>query len=240
MHHLLDIVFPPRCGSCSALTESHGRLCASCWGKITFLHSPWCAACGYPFAYEMADEAALCAACLEHKPHFAGHRAWLKYDEHSKKLLHDLKFHDKPLLLPLFGQWLAHAAQEWSEAEKDLLIIPVPLHFWRLLKRRYNQAALLAQALSRHTGHPLLADALQRVKIRPPQAGLSRAQRLKNLRGVFAVNHKRKTDIEGRVILLVDDVMTTGATLNACARILKRAGAAKVYAVTVARTVLDS
>ncbi len=237
--HWLDVVFPPRCGSCGALTGSHGRLCADCWSKITFLHRPWCAACGYPFPYDLAEENALCIACMQHKPAFDGHRALLCYDEHSKKLVHNLKYHDKPLLLPLFGEWLMQAGSEWMDAEQKLLIIPVPLHFLRLLKRRYNQAGLLAQALAKRSGIPLLPDGLKRVRRRPPQAGLSREKRLKNMRGAFAVNAKRRDSIKGATILLVDDVMTTGATLNACARTLKRAGAEKVYAVTIARTVLE-
>lgn len=237
--YLLDVVFPPRCGNCGNFTESHGRLCAECWSALTFLSAPWCAACGYPFAYEMADADALCAACMQHKPHYDGHRSMLKFDEHSKKLVHDLKYHDKPLLLPLFGEWLMRAGSEWID-EEDILILPVPLHFLRLIKRRYNQAALLAKALARCSHQPLLPDGLKRIKRRPPQAGLSREQRLKNMRGVFAVNPRRKAQIAGKTILLVDDVMTTGATLNACAKTLKKAGASRVFAVTIARTVLEN
>jgi ComF family protein len=235
--YLLDVVFPPRCGHCAGFTESQGKLCSNCWSALTFLSAPCCAACGYPFAYEMADADSLCASCMQHKPHYDGHRSMLKFDEHSKKLIHDLKYHDKPLLLDLFGEWLMRAGNEfWDD---NVILMPIPLHFLRLWQRRYNQAALLAKALAKRSGHALMLDGLKRVKRRPPQAGLSREQRLKNMRGVFATPLKCKAAINGKTIVLVDDVMTTGATLNACARTLKRAGASRVYAVTLARTVLE-
>lgn len=242
LHHLnrqiLDIIFPPRCGACGGFTESHGKLCADCWSSLTFLAAPWCAACGYPFAYEMAEADALCAACMHDKPHYDGHRALLTFDEHSKQLIHDLKYHDKPLLLPMFGDWLLRASAKWITVE-DLVIIPVPLHFFRLLRRRYNQAALLAKELAKRSGKPVLLDGMKRIKHRPPQAGLSREQRLKNMRGAFAVTPKHRDFLRGKTVLLVDDVMTTGATLNACAKALKKQGVTNVYACTLARTVLQ-
>lgn len=237
-HHILDVIFPPRCGACGGFTESHGRLCGSCWSALSFIAPPCCAACGYPFAYEMAEADALCAACMQDKPDYDGHRSMLVFDEHSKKLIHDLKYHDKPLLLPLFGDWLFRAGNLWLEAE-NLVIIPVPLHFLRLLTRRYNQAALLAKELAKRSGKPFLLDGMKRIKHRPPQAGLSRDQRLKNMRGAFAVTPKHRDFLREKTVLLVDDVMTTGATLNACAKALKKQGVTNVYACTLARTVLQ-
>jgi ComF family protein len=236
---LLDGLFPPRCGKCGAFAESSGQLCAECWKALTFLAAPCCACCGYPFAYRYADADALCAACMEEKPFYDGHRAMLQFDEHSKKLIHDLKYHDRLWLLPLFGRWLATAAKAWH-CEGEWLIIPVPIHYFRLLKRKYNQAALLATALSPHLGQPVLLQGLKRIRHQPPQTGLSRRQRKKNLRRAFQVSPRYQARIKGATILLVDDVMTTGATLNACARVLKQAGAAQVYAVTLARTVLNA
>ncbi len=237
---LANAVFPPRCGCCGELAESQGRLCATCWSGLTFIAKPYCAACGYPFAYLQAEEeAALCGVCMQYKPHYDGHRAMLHFDGLSKKLVHDLKYHDKPLLLPLFGEWLARAGAEWlDDKATEIIIIPVPLHFLRLWKRRYNQSALLARSLAKYTEKTVLIDGLVRVKRVPPQAGLSREQRLKNMRGVFAVNPKRSEYLHGKTVVLVDDVMTTGATINACAKVLKKSGVAAVYAVTLARTVL--
>lgn len=232
-----DTIFPPRCGCCGALVESQGRLCTECWHGLEFIRPPCCAACGYPFFHSYMEEGALCTACMQHKPAYDGHRAMFRYEDTARKLIHDLKFHDKPLLLPLFAEWLAQAAALWI-AEENLVIIPVPLHYLRLWRRRYNQAALLATALGRHTGHIVWYHALKRVRHQPPQASLNRSQRLKNIRGVFAVAPRSIPALQGKTILLVDDVMTTGATLHACARALKKAGAARVYAVTLARTVL--
>lgn len=186
---LADAIFPPRCGCCAALVESQGRLCTECWQGLQFIQKPYCAACGYPFAYSYAEEASLCSACMQHKPHYDGHRAMFHFEGTAQKLVHDLKYYDKPLLLPLCAEWLANAGAEFLQ-EDSLVMIPIPLHYLRLWKRRYNQAALLASALSKRSGHPVFYAALQRIKRRPPQASLNRAQRLKNMRGAFAVNPK--------------------------------------------------
>lgn len=232
-----NILFPPRCGLCRNPTEQHGKLCGPCFRKLDFLTKPLCHMCGYPFPYDM-DDAALCGECMRHPPLFDAHRSAVRYDDGSSQLIHMLKYYDQPTLLPLLANWLTRAAKDFLEIP-NIIIAPVPIHPWRLIKRRYNQAALLSQELATQSSLPIIIDGLRRTKHRAPQASLSRAQRLKNTKGVFIVSPQRHNQISGRPILLVDDVMTTGATLNACAKELRRAGASHIFAATIARTVLE-
>ena len=219
------------------MIDENGGVCAACWQQLNFIAAPYCKRCGYPYEYEMG-EGAECAACIAQLPHYHGHRSVLYFDELTKKLIYDLKYYDKPLLVGLFGQWLEQISSAWLEHE-NLLIIPTPIHRFRLWKRKYNQASLLANALAARTGHEVLHNGLLRTHHRPPQASLSRQKRLTNLKGSLAINTKHKDAIKGRPILLIDDVMTTGATVNACAKLLKQAGSGKVYCVTIARSVLE-
>jgi ComF family protein len=149
-----------------------------------------------------------------------------------------MKYYDQTDTIQLLARWMERTAAEFL-AEDHLLIIPVPLHPFRLWRRKYNQAALLARALAKISGHPYLPRAMKRTKHRPPQASLARKARLQNMRGVFAVTEGYQQRIKGQTVLLVDDVMTTGATLNHCAATLKKAGAAKVFATTIAHSLLD-
>lgn len=231
---LLDTVYPPRCAACEARVEQHGMLCAECWNAIHFLSEPLCAQCGNPFAYDMGRDAK-CAECLENPPPFAHARAAFRYDgEQARRLIHSFKFHDRTQHTALLTQWMARIGSPMLQ--ESHLLVPVPLHWWRMLKRGYNQSALLAQELQRMTGKQLLADALLRTRYTPPQASLDRADRLHNVRGVFAVKPKHAAAVRGKNILLVDDVMTTGATLAECAETLMDAGAKSVSVLTAART----
>lgn len=229
----LDIIFPPQCLSCEALVPSHGALCLNCWQGIRFIAEPMCHACGLPFEYAIGDKA-LCGECLQELPPYNQARAVFVYDEHSKALVLGLKFHDQLHLAATYGPWLAKTGAEMLPGCD--IVVPVPLSWRRFVGRRYNQAALLAQAVSQKTGLTVIPDALIRKKHIPPQTGLSRAQRKDNVRGAFAANPKRKAAIKGKTVLLVDDVMTTGATLSACARALLKNGARAVNILTLART----
>jgi ComF family protein len=233
---LLDALLPPQCLACRGPVDRAGRLCAECWRGIDFIAPPSCARCGLPFEFD-PGAGALCGACLREPPLFDRAAAVMRYGETSKRLILAFKHADRIEAAPPFGEWLARAgAALIAETE---LVAPVPLHRWRLLARRYNQAALLAQAVGRIARRPVALDLLRRLRPTPSQGGLDAAQRRRNVRGAFAVRPHWREHVGGRAVLLVDDVMTTGATVEACARALKRAGAARVHVLTLARVVRD-
>jgi ComF family protein len=230
----LDSVLPPRCLRCGTTVDAVGALCPECWGRMAFLGAPHCACCGYPFEFEMGP-AALCAACSRAHPAYDRARAVLRYDDSSRDLVLAFKHADRTDGAPAYGRWLARAGAELL-ADIDL-IAPVPLHWSRLFARRYNQAALLALALARETGLPAVPDLLVRRRRTRSQGRLSAAARERNVTGAFALHPRRSDRVAGRRVLLVDDVLTTGATVEACARLLRREGAAAVEVLTLARVV---
>ncbi len=230
---VLDLLLPPHCLRCGAPVAATGALCAACWRAITFLGSPCCACCGLPFAYELGA-GALCGACAREHPAYARARAALRYDDESRRLILALKHGDRLNLAPAMGLWMRRAGAILI-AEADV-IVPVPLHWTRLFARRYNQAAVLAHALVQGRP-PVGADFLVRRRRTPSQGKKSAAARRRNVASAFAVG--RRADIAGKRVLLVDDVLTTGATIEECARVLLRAGAAQVDALTLARTVRE-
>lgn len=233
LSRLLDLVFPPQCLQCDGLVPVHGTLCTGCWQKIRFITEPFCDACGLPFDYAIGSRA-LCGDCLQALPPFRA-RAVFHYDAHSRALVLKLKYQDQTQLARIYGPWLAKTGRDLVGSSE--LILPVPLHYWRFVRRRYNQAALLAHALARETGLPARYDLLRRKRATAPQAGLTRAQRRDNVRGAFAVPPGRAAELKGKTVLLVDDVMTTAATLEQCALALLKAGARQVHVLTLARKV---
>ena len=233
---LADFLLPPACLLCEAPVGEARTLCPDCWRGLHFLSAPLCACCGFPFPYEMG-EGALCAACAARPPAYDRARAVLAYDDVSRHLATRLKFSDRQEGVPAFGQWLARAGRVLLEG--PVIIAPVPLHRRRLIARRYNQAALLARALARATGKTLAVDLLIRTRHTPPQIGLTAAGRRRNVSHAFAVRPRWRA-LMGKVhVVLVDDVLTTGATVEACARVLKRAGARQVDVLTLARVVSE-
>ena len=233
---LLDALLPPRCLRCGTGTDRPGALCGTCWPAITFLAPPLCARCGYPFETAPA-ESAICGACAARAPAFDRARAVLAYDDASRELLLGFKHADRTEGAPAYAAWMARAGADLL-AEADL-IAPVPLHWRRLLHRRYNQAALLARALGRQPGTEavVVPDLLRRRRVTASQGHLSPAARWRNVQGAFALTARRAARVQGARVLLVDDVLTTGATAEACARLLRRAGAAGVDVLTLARIV---
>ena len=226
---LLDLILPPHALEGSGRTFTAG-LSADAWSKIRFIAEPLCDSCGAPFEYAMAER---CPACLAAPPAFARARAAVVYDEASRDLILQFKHADRTDLARLFAGWIGRAAADLLH-EADA-IAPVPMHPARLLRRRYNQAAEIARPLARRYGVAYLPEALVRRKAGDSQAGKSASGRRRNVAGVFAVPRGSKARIEGRRILLIDDVLTTGATAQACAKALLAAGAAAVDLATVAR-----
>ena len=230
----LNALLPPRCLGCGTVVARTAALCAACWKGVHFLEPPLCALCGFPLEYDLGPEA-LCGACVREPPAFDRARSVMRYDEGSRDLVLGFKHADRTEGAGAYGAWLARAGAELA-AEADL-IAPVPLHWMRLFGRRFNQAALLAQALGRETGLPVVPDLLLRRRHTPSQGRLSPTQRRRNVAGAFAVKAVRGPLLRDRRVLLVDDVLTTGATASACARTLRRGGARAVDVLVLARVV---
>lgn len=228
---LLDLVLPPRCIACGEEVGEINALCVACWRKITFLGEPWCACCGLPFDHDLGA-GALCGACAEGPPAYDRARSALRYDEGSRGLILAFKHGDRLHGAPAFGEWIRRAGAALL-ADADLAM-PVPLHWTRLFSRRYNQAALLAYAIRRAGGPTVAPDWLIRRRRTPSQGEFGPEGRLRNVRSAFAL--KPGKSVKGLKVVLVDDVLTTGATLEECARVLKRAGAARVDALALARS----
>jgi len=230
---LLDVLIPPRCLRCGGVVASQGALCPSCWEAITFIDAPLCACCGQPFDFD-PGAFAVCGACVAKRPRFHRARAVFRYDEHSKALVLRFKHADRTGAAATYARWMARAG---AELLKDAdVIVPVPLHRWRLLKRRYNQAALLSNALGALSGKLSVPDALARTRHTKPQGFMGRTGRGRNVRGAFRV--ARPKAVVGCKVLLVDDVLTSGATLSECVKTLQAAGAVQVDVLTLSRVVL--
>lgn len=230
----LDLVLPTRCLACGTIVEAPGGLCAACWRETRFVAPPQCARCGLPFEHGSgAGTEELCGACTARPPVYDRARAALIHDAASRRLAGAFKFRDRTDAAPVLARWMARAGEALL-ARADVLA-PVPLHRRRLLARRYNQAALLARAVGRLAARPVVPDLLVRRRPTRPQLGLDRRQRRANVGGAFVVRASRLPRIVGRRVLLVDDVLTTGATADACARALLRAGAAGVDVLTLTR-----
>lgn len=227
-----DLIWPPRSLLSDRLVDRPGVIDAAHWSALTFLGAPCCAICGFPFETD-ADDGAQCGACLADAPAFASARAPLAYDEASRTLVLDLKRGGRRDGLPLFASWMAQAAMDQC-AEADV-IVPAPLHWTRLMERRFNQSAWLAQALGARIGKPVVVDGLVRRKRRRSQGGLTASQRRRNVSGAYRAG--RPHSLAGRIVMLVDDVFTTGATVDACTKALLKAKARKVHVLTLARVV---
>jgi ComF family protein len=227
---VVDGILPPRCLSCGAIVDEPDALCGPCWAAMTFFAPPWCAVCGLPFPHPMGDDA-ICADCARDRPSWDRARAVLRYDKHSRHLVLALKHADRTHLARALGGWMRRAGVEVLDGAD--LVVPVPLHWTRLFARRYNQAGLLAHAIRAAGGPAVAPDWLVRRRRTPSQGRLGAAARARNVRGAFALRPGRS--IRGRRIVLIDDVLTTGATVEECARVLRRAGAEFVGVLTLAR-----
>ena len=226
---IVNFALPPRCPACGGIVGDDGAFCEPCWSRLDFLSGPGCSACGLPFEIDRGPDA-LCAECLAQPPAHDGVRAVVAYGETARSLVLKLKHGRRIGMSRVIGRHLARLA-----ADADALLVPVPLHRWRIWQRGFNQSALIASEVARRTGHVVRTDLIERRKATPMLGGLGRGARAKALRGAFAVPSDRKADLTGRTVLLVDDVYTSGSTANACARVLKRAGALRVVVLCWAR-----
>ncbi|MEX0583217.1 MAG: ComF family protein [Sneathiella sp.] len=231
---VLDAVFPPGCVNCAEPIDTPGNLCGRCWPEMTYISAPFCDICGYPFEY-YAGDGMICAACLKRPPAYSKARAVLKYDEASRDMILGYKHSDQTNRAPTFAQWMYRAGM--SLIEDCDVICPVPLHRQRLIRRRYNQSAMLAGELSKLSGKPAILDLITRKRQTRTQGGLSARARFRNVRGAFDVNPARGMLLEGARVLLIDDVLTTGATVEACSKCLLGAGALNVDILTFSRVV---
>jgi ComF family protein len=236
MRHAVDLALPPLCPACREPVISQA-LCADCWSKLNFIAPPYCERLGIPFAFDPGP-GLLSMQAIADPPAYGRARAAVRYDDVARTLVHALKYGDRLDLAPTLGQWMARAGRELL-AEADA-IVPVPLHWRRLWARRFNQSAMLAQTVGKQSGRPVIYDALKRIKPTAHQVGLTRAQRAENIQGAFRVSAAGKAAVAGRRLVLLDDVLTTGATAEGCTRALMRAGAANVDVLTFARVSVAS
>jgi ComF family protein len=230
----LDTLYPPTCLACRAATDLHGALCPRCWSAMRFIERPYCERLGTPFEHDLGHEGLISPQAMADPPVFARARAVARFEDGpARTLVHRLKYSDRAELARPIARWMARAGAEVL-ADADLLA-PVPLHPLRLWRRRFNQAAALTSEISRQTGKPCDLSALLRIKATRSQVGLSRAQRGENVQGAFRVADGAL--VRGRNIVLIDDVLTSGATANAASRVLLRAGAKRVDVLVFARVV---
>lgn len=236
---IVDLLFPPRCALCGEAVADQGGLCPACWGGLVQPGQPACALCQRPFNAELPD-GAICAPCMAAPPRHDGIAAGTLYNEPVRRLILAYKRGGRMALAPMFSRLIVpRLAQVQGGVGPGWLIVPVPLHRWRLWRRGYNQSALLARELARATGATLLVDALRRQRHTPSLAGKDRAARARILSGAIAAVPQRRDLLNGARVVLVDDVLTSGATSNACVRALKRAGARTVVIACIARVLQE-
>jgi ComF family protein len=230
----LNLLLPPRCIVTGRIVDRQGVISHEAWQALSFIGAPLCACCGMPFSFA-AEAGQRCGSCLAQLPYYEKARTALVYDDASREMILRFKHADSLHAVHSFVPWLQRAGAEiLNDAD---VIVPVPLHRWRLWKRRYNQAAVLAQALGRAHAIAFMPDALIRTRATPPQGHMNAGERRKNVRNAFAVNPRRSDALKGRRIALIDDVLTTGSTAEECAKTLKKAGAASVSVLALARVV---
>ena len=237
LRFFINLILPPRCLKCGKVLSEHNGLCPQCFNKIDFISEPYCYICGHPFSNLSNTKSGvkqICGNCAKEKKHlFKMQRSAFVYDENSKNLIIDFKFHDKTSSAEVLANMLFVAGKDIWEENPDFLI-PIPMHKKRLLKRRYNQAALLCKYLSRKSLVPTNYFSLVRIQNTVPQVSLSGNKRRNNLKNAFAIKNPEK--LKDKSVVLIDDVKTTGSTLRECALTLQKAGVKQIYALTLSQT----
>lgn len=229
---LLDFALPPRCPGCGAVTGEPHLFCLDCWTRLIFLGEPCCARCALPFDYG-AGAGLECGRCLADPPAYDRLRAAVAYGEIARAVALKLKYGGRPGVAETMARFMARHL----DLGADALLAPVPLHRWRIWRRGYNQSALIAAALARRTGHRTSLDLIERIRPTPPLRGMGPSERRDAVRGAFRIAARHRAGLRRRDVILIDDVYTSGATANGCARALKRAGAGRVEILAWARVV---
>ena len=238
INNILNFIFPPQCYVCGKFLHGEDGLCFECLSKINFITKPRCYCCGRPFEFKLStnrgnrEQDLLCPKCLIKKHKFDRCISTVRYDDTSKQLILPLKHADKTQLAKFIGKIMFIAGREFLQ--KTDIIIPVPIHYTRLIKRKYNQAGLIANHISKLSGKPTLHRTLVRTIATKSQGHMNLKQRRANIAGAFTIHNKE--NITNKNILLIDDVYTTGSTVDECAKVLKKFGAKKVYVLTFAHT----
>lgn len=231
---LQDVIFPTKCPICFSIINPEGQFCFECWGNIYFISDPSCQRCDYPFEFDIGADS-LCASCIEQEHYFNRAISVMKYGDASKRIIHKLKYADKIHIAKNIASLM------YSKLNKEGIaadfIVPVPMHRKKIRKRLYNQSALIANHLSRISNIPILANALKKIKHHSPQTGLRRELRKSNIKNTFSINREYVSDIHNKALLLVDDVYTTGATVDECSRILKQSYCSEVNVITLTRVI---
>jgi ComF family protein len=231
---MLDVGLPQLCSSCRAPVGEGAGLCGTCWAKLSPIERPFCEKLGIPFTYDPGPGIYSMQAIAD-PPAYARARAAVRYDDVARTMVHALKYGDRLDLAPVMAGWMARAGADLL-ADADI-VVPVPLHWRRMWARRFNQSATLAKLLAEPQGVPVSYAALKRVRATPQQVGLSKSERAANVQGAFRIDAAGRAEIARRHVVLVDDVLTSGATVDTCARALLRAGARQVDVLTFARVV---
>lgn len=228
---LLDYALPPRCAACRTIVGEPGTLCPACWDSIDFLGDPMCATCGVRLPSMTVPEAR-CGACLAATPPFDRARAVMHYGEVGRGMAHRLKYGRRISLARVMA---AHIARLIDPASEEMLLVPVPLHRWRIFSRGFNQAALIAGHMSKRTGIAVEMDLLRRTRNTPPLHAMGSRERERVVRGAFSLAPGTQSLLRGKTAILIDDIWTTGATATACARLLRQGGAGRVEILCWAR-----
>ncbi len=229
---IVNLLFPPSCCACNAIVSYESALCYKCWSKIRFLSDFYCCKiCGSNTHY-LEDNTTICISCESRPPIYKQARSIFLYDDMTSGMITRFKFSDSTGMSPVYARWIMRDCLSILK-ETDVLI-PVPLHFFRLLRRKYNQSAILCNEIQKIYNIDINYNSLKRVKNNRPQVGLEYKTRINNVRGVFSIKNNNK--IKNKIITLIDDVMTTGATINACTKELLRAGVKSVNVITLSRT----